>query len=236
MRVVDQLRMLPGLRELEVKFVAVSSATRLPMVANGSLDLECGVTTNTAERQRSQAFSLTTFVAASRMLSRRNAQVRTLDDLRGQAVASTLATTSIQYLNAANQAQRLDMRILAGQDDTDAFRMVQSGRALAFVMDDVLLRGVLANAAGSEDYEISDEALTVEPYGLGLPRDDPAFKQQVDAVLLDLFRRGEIHTIYRRWFQSPIPPRGQNLNWPMSDALKRVIQQPSDSPDPRHYR
>lgn len=236
LRVVDQLRTRPELRDLEVKLIAVSSATRMPLVANGTLDLECGVTTNTAERQRSQSFSLTTFVAASRMLSRRSAQVRTLEDLHGQPVASTLATTSIQFLHAANQAQKLDLRILAGQDDADAFRMVQTDRAIAFVMDDVLLRGVLANTAGADEYEISDEALTVEPYGLGLPRDDPAFKQLVDGVLLDLFRRGEIHAIYRKWFQSPIPPRGLNLNWPMSEALKRVIQNPTDSPDPKFYR
>lgn len=235
-RVVDAVRQRLGLADLEVKLVTVTSATRMPLVANGSVDLECGVTTNTAERQKTQAFSVTTFVAASRLLAKKENEVRTLDDLRGQPVASTIATTSFRYLNSVNDARRLDMKILAGQDDIDAFQMVQAGRAVAFAMDDVLLKSLLANAPNPGDYSISDEALSVEPYGIGLPRDDAGFKQLVDGVLSELFRSGEIQAVYRKWFQSPIPPKGINLQLPMSDALKRAIAQPTDSPDPLTYR
>lgn len=235
-RVVDAVRQRLGLPDLEVKLVTVSSATRMPLVANGTVDLECGVTTNTAERQKTQAFSVTTFVAASRLLAKKENEIRTLDDLRGKPVASTIATTSFRYLNSVNESRRLDMKILAGQDDTDAFQMVQTDRALAFAMDDVLLKSLQANAANPGDYSISEEALTVEPYGIGLPRDDASFKQLVDGVLADLYRSGEIHTIYRKWFQSPIPPKGINLQLPMSEPLKRAIANPTDSPDPLVYR
>ncbi|HSW05317.1 MAG TPA: amino acid ABC transporter substrate-binding protein, partial [Aquabacterium sp.] len=140
-RVVDAIRQKLALPGLEARLVMVSSATRLPMVANGTVDLECGVTTNTAERQKSVAFSITTFVAASRLLSRSADNIRSVADLRGRAVTTTVSTTSMQYLTAANQARSLEMKILAGADDADAFQMVRTGRAAAFAMDDVLLRG-----------------------------------------------------------------------------------------------
>lgn len=235
-RVVGAVRERLGLRDLEVKLVPVTSATRMPLVANGSVDLECGVTTNTAERQKTQAFSVTTYVAASRLLAKKESEIRTLDDLQGKVVASTIATTSIRYLNSVNESRQLDMRIVAGQDDTDAFQMVQTDRAVAFAMDDVLLRSLQAAAGNPADYSISDEALSVEPYGIGLPRNDAVFKQLVDGVLIELFRSGEIDAIYRRWFQSPIPPKGINLQLPMSDALKRAIAHPTDDPDPQRYR
>ena len=235
-RVVDAVRMRLALPDLEIKLVAVSSATRMPLVANGTIDLECGVTTNTAERQKTQAFSVTTFVAASRLLAKKESEIRTLDDLRGKTVASTIATTSIRYLNSVNEARRLDMKIVAGQDDIDAFQMVQADRAVAFAMDDVLLRSLIAASANPGDYSVSEEALSVEPYGIGLPRDDASFKQLVDGVLVDLYRSGEIHTIYRKWFQSPIPPKGINLQLPMSEPLKRAILHPTDAPDPLVYR
>ena len=235
-RVVDQVRKRLDMPDLEVKLIAVTSATRMPLVANGTVDLECGVTTNTAERQRNQAFSITTFLAESRLLSRREEGVRSLEDLRGQPVVSTIATTSIQYLHHVNQSRKLDMKILVGLDDGDAFRHVQTGRAVAFAMDDVLLRSLLAASPQAVEYVISDEAYSVEPYAIGLPRDDAPFKALVDGVLTDLYRRGEIFAIYQRWFQSPVPPKGLNLQLPMSESFKRVIAKPTDSPDPAHYR
>lgn len=235
-RVVEAIRQRLGDPAIETRLVMVTSATRVPMLANGSIDLECGVTTNTAERQKQVAFSITTFVAASRLLTRQGANIRGLEDLRGQPVATTVSTTSIQFLSAANQARGLDMKILAGADDADGFQLVRTGRAAAFAMDDVLLRGLLATAADARDYAISAEALTVEPYAIGLNREDPVFKQLVDGVIVDLFRRGQIQAIYRKWFESPIPPQDINLKLPMSDALQRVIQRPIDSPDPAAYR
>ncbi|WP_428507925.1 amino acid ABC transporter substrate-binding protein [Roseateles sp.] len=235
-RVVQAVRARLQLPELEAKMVSVSSATRMPMVANGSVDLECGITTHTAERQRIQAFSLTTFVAETRLLSKRQRPIRSLDELRGLPVASTIATTSIQFLHQVNQTRELDMKILVGQDDKDAFRLLQTGRAVAYAMDDVLLRTWLAGSGRPQDYLISEASFSIEPYALGLAQGDPGFKQLVDEALRALFRSGEIRAVYQRWFESPLPGSGLNLRLPMSPAFLRLIEQPSDSPDPGQYR
>ena len=238
-RVIASLRVRLNLPDLEVRRVAVGSATRMPMVSNGSLDMECGITTNTAERARSQAFSVTIFVAETKLMSRHGEKVQSLPDLRGRPVVSTIGTTSIQHLAKVNEQQGLGIRIVAGLDDPDAFQLLRSGRADAFLMDDVILRTLLAQqgvAVSADDYVISDHALTIEPYAIGLNRDDPMFKTMVDDVLTGLYRSGEIHAIYKRWFESPLPPSGINLKLPMSAAFRRVIAQPTDSPDPERYR
>lgn len=236
-RIVATVRDRLQLPDLEVRRVEVASATRMPLVINGTLDLECGITTHTAERARSQAFSLTIFVAETRLMTRGGERVRSLFDLRGLAVASTIGTTSIQHLAKVNEQQGLGIRILGGLDDPEGFQMLKSGRASAFLMDDVLLRALVAQQGpGADDYRISDQALTVEPYAIGLRKGDPQFKALVDEVLAGLYRSGEIHAIYRRWFESPLPPSGLNLKLPMSAAFRRVIANPTDSPDPERYR
>lgn len=236
-RIVAAVRVRLQLPDLEVRRVEVASATRLPLVANGTLDLECGVTTHTSERERTQAFSLTTFVAETRLLTRGPVRVESLADLRGQPVASTVGTTSMQHLAKVNEQQGLNIHILGGLDDPEGFQLLKSGRAKAFLMDDVLLRALLAQqGAGASDYRLSERALTIEPYAIGLRRDDPQFKALVDEVLAGLYRSGEIHAIYRRWFESPLPASGLNLKLPMSAALRRVIASPTDSPDPERYR
>ncbi|MBL8276207.1 MAG: amino acid ABC transporter substrate-binding protein [Pelomonas sp.] len=236
-RIVTAVRDRLQLPDLEVRRVEVASATRMPLVINGTLDLECGITTHTAERARSQAFSLTIFVAETRLMTRGGERVRSLFDLRGLPVASTIGTTSIQHLAKVNEQQGLGIRILGGLDDPEGFQMLKSGRASAFLMDDVLLRALVAQQGpGADDYRLSDQALTVEPYAIGLRRGDPQFKALVDEVLTGLYRSGEIHAIYRRWFESPLPPSGLNLKLPMSAAFRRVISNPTDSPDPERYR
>lgn len=240
-RIVDAVRTKLQLPDLEVRQVEVASATRMPLVINGTLDLECGITTHTAERARSQAFSLTIFVAETRLMTRLmtrgGERVQGLADLRGQTVASTIGTTSIQHLAKVNEQQRLGIRILGGLDDPEGFQMLRSGRASAFLMDDVLLRSLLAQQGpGADDYRISDQPLTVEPYAIGLRKGDPQFKSLVDGVLAGLYRSGEIQAIYRRWFEQPLPALGLNLKLPMSAAFRRVIAQPTDSPDPARYR
>ncbi len=234
-KVVDAVKARLKLRHLQVKLFPVTSATRIPMVVNGTVDLECGVTTNTLERQKSESFSVTTFVAVSRLLAKKSSDIQTLADLQGKSVASTVGTTSIRHLHEANQIQKLDMKILAGLDDAESFQMVQTDRAVAYVMDDVLLRSLVAGAKNPSEYNISTESLSIEPYGIGMIKGDAVFKQLVDDVLVGLFRSGEIHTIYNKWFQSPVPPKGINLQLPMSAALKRAIAAPSDNADPRHY-
>jgi len=234
-RMVDAVKARLKLRNLQVKLFPVTSATRIPLVANGTVDLECGVTTNTVERQKSESFSLTTFIAASRLLAKKSSNIQTLNDLRGEPVASTVGTTSILYLHDLNLTQKLDMKILAGLDDAESFQMVQTDRAVAYVMDDVLLRSLVANAKNPAEFSISAESLSIEPYGIAMAKGDAVFKQLVDDVLVGIFRSGEIHTIYNKWFQSPIPPRGINLQLPMSAALKRAIATPTDNSDPKHY-
>jgi glutamate/aspartate transport system substrate-binding protein len=234
-RVVDAVKQRLKLRNLQVKLFPVTSATRIPLVVNGTVDLECGITTNTLERQKSQAFSVTTFVAVSRLLTKKSSNIQTLKDLQGEAVASTVGTTSIRFLNEVNLAQKLDMKILAGLDDAESFQMVQTDRAVAYLMDDVLLRSLVAGARNPAEFSISAESLSVEPYGIAMTKGDAAFKQLVDDVLVGLFRSAEIQTIYAKWFQSPIPPKGINLQLPMSAALKRAIAAPTDSGDPRQY-
>lgn len=236
-RIVAAVRSKLQLPDLEVRRVEVASATRMPLVINGTLDLECGITTNTAERARNQAFSLTVFVAETRLLARASERVQSLAELRGKPVASTIGTTSIQHLAKVNEQQGLNIRILGGLDDPEGFQLVRSGRAAAFLMDDVIIRAVLAQQGPSaDDYRISDQPLTVEPYAIGLRKGDPQFKALVDGVLAGLYRSGEIHAIYRRWFESPLPSQGLNLKLPMSAAFRRVIANPTDSPDPERYR
>lgn len=235
-KVVAAIRTRLKLKTLAVRLVPMTPATRVPLVANGTIDLECGVTTNTPERQRSVAFSVTTFVTESRLVSKRQAPVMRIDDMRGKAVVTTIGTTSMRYLNELNQSRRLGMEILAGRDDSDSFLMVASGRAQAYAMDDVLLRSFIANAPQPEDYLISHETLSVEPYGIMLNKDDPIFKRAVDEAIVALFRSEEFARIYQRWFQQPIPGQGINLNLPMSDALRKVVQHPTDSASPEDYR
>jgi glutamate/aspartate transport system substrate-binding protein len=235
-RIVDAVKARLQLPDLERRYVPVTSATRVPTVANGTVDLECGVTTNTAERHKQVAFTVTTFVAASRWVSRRSAPLLRLDDLRGKVVTSTVGTTSLRHLQELYTGRRLDMSIVAARDDPDAFRLVETGRADAYAMDDVLLRGTVALSRSPGDYVISEDTLSIEPYALMLPKGDPAFKRLADDAITALFRSGEIHRLYRQWFQSPIPPNGVNLQLPMLPAMQRVIEHPTDSPDPAAYR
>ena len=234
-RVVLAIRERLKLKSLNVRLVPMTPATRIPLVASGTIDLECGVTTNTPERQKSVAFSVTTFVTESRLVSRRDMPIDRIDDLRGKKVITTIGTTSMHYLNDLNRTRKLGMEIMAGRDDADSFLMVVAGRAQAYAMDEVLLRSFIANAPNPQDYLISREALSVEPYGIMLNKTDPVFKQAVDAAIVALFRSGEFGQIYRHWFETPIPGQGINLQLPMSDALKAVIARPTDSPDPGDY-
>jgi len=234
-RIVEAVRRRLGLRDLERRYVPVSSATRIPLVSNGSVDLECGVTTNTAPRQREVAFTVTTFVAESRLLSRRGAPVMRLEDLRGKVVTSTVGTTSLTHLQALHAARGIDMDILAAKDDPDAFRLVATGRADAYAMDDALLRGAIARTGRPQDYVVSTERLAVEPYAIMLAKGDPAFKRLADETIVELFRSGDIYKLYGRWFQSPIPPRGVNLAFPLFPSMRRLVAQPTDSADPADY-
>jgi glutamate/aspartate transport system substrate-binding protein len=233
--VADAVKARLGLAKLEVKLVPITPSLRIPSVLSGKIDLACETMTNNLERQKVVAFSSTFFVAANRFVSKVTAHLRTLDDLKGRTVVSTIGSTNLKQISELNAQRHLGLTIVAAKDNFEAFRMVESDRAAAHIMDDILLYGTVANTAAPADYIVSDEALSVEPYGILLPPDDPAFKRVVDDTLAAIYRNGDINKIYAKWFLSPIPPNGVNLNVPMSAALKRVIEHPTDSGDPATY-
>jgi glutamate/aspartate transport system substrate-binding protein len=235
-RIVDAVKKDLKLPKLEVKYQLVTSANRIPLMANGTIDLECGSTTNNLEREKQVAFTITHFVTANRWIARKSAKLKSLDDLKGKTIVSTAGTTNIKQITEINGEKNLGMNIISANGHPEAFQMVETGRAAAFVMDDILLYSLAAQSRNPKNYEISKVALSVEPYGIMLRKDDPAFKKVVDAAMVNIYKSGEINKIYDKWFRKPIPPKGINLNVPMSDQFKKVVQHPTDSGDPKDYR
>lgn len=224
------------LTTLEVKLNPVTSATRIPLIANGTVDLECGSTTNNADRQKQVAFTNTHFLTATRYVAKKSANLKTIEDLKGKTVVSTSGTTNIRQINEANTARSLGLTILPAKDHAEAFLMVETGRAVAFVMDDVLLASLAASSKEPTAYAISTEALSKpEPYGIMLRKDDAPFKAVVDEATAKLYKSAEGKALYEKWFTKPIPPRGINLMLPMSEAMVKTFANPSDSPDPAAY-
>ncbi|MBC3870020.1 transporter substrate-binding domain-containing protein [Undibacterium oligocarboniphilum] len=235
MKIVSAVQRQLGMSSLNVKLNPVTSATRIPLMANGTIDLECGSTTNNAERQKQVSFAPTTFVTANRILAKKSSNIKTLADLKGKSVVSTSGTANLKQLTTLNADQNLGMNILPAKDHAEAFLMVETGRAVAFVMDDILMASLAANSKNPGEYEISKEALSVEPYGIMLRKDDAAFKKVVDTAIGNVLTSGDINRIYHKWFMQPIPPKGISLNWPVSEQLKAVMAKPTDSGDPAAY-
>jgi glutamate/aspartate transport system substrate-binding protein len=231
----DAVKAQLGLSKLDVKLVPVTPSGRIPSILNGTIDMECGTTTNNIEREKVVSFSITYFVAANRFMAKRAANLRTLDDLKGRTVVSTIGSTNLKQMSELNAQRQLGLTILAAKDNGEAFRMLESDRVDAFVMDDILLYSRLANSERPGDYIVSEEALSVEPYGIMLRRDDPAFKKVVDDAVSAVYRSGEIKKIYAKWFLASIPPNDVNLNVPMSAPLQRTIDHLIDSGDPAAY-
>lgn len=235
LRIVDAVKSHLQLQKLDVKYNPVTSATRIPLMASGTIDLECGSTTNNLTRQKQVSYTITHFVTATRFVSRKADNLKTLNDLKGRTVVSTSGTTSIRLAAQLNVEKKLGMNIIAAKDHADAFLTVQTGRAAAFLMDDILLYGLVANSKSPKVFIVSNDVLSVEPYGIMVRKDDPAFKKVVDAAMIQIYRSGEINAIYEKWFLSPIPPKGVNLNVPMSAQFKKVIANPTDSGRPQDY-
>lgn len=235
MKAVKSIQKKLGLKELNVKMIPVTSATRIPLIVNGTVDLTCGSATNNAERQKQVDFAVTHFVTANRIMAKKSANIKSLADLKGKTVVSTAGTSNLKQLTTLNTERKLDMNIVAAKDHADAFLMVETGRAAAFVMDDILLYSLAANSKNPKDYVIADEALSVEPYGIILRRNDPEFKKAVDEALSAVYKSSEITSIYNKWFAAPIPPKGVNLNVPISPALKATFAKPTSSADPADY-
>jgi len=235
MKIADAVKAELKLPNLKVNLNPVTSATRIPLMANGTIDLECGSTTNNLDRQKQVAFAPTTFVTANRLVSKKTSNITKLDDMKGKALVSTSGTTNLKQVTELNGSRGLGMNIAAAKDHAEAFLMVETGRAVAFAMDDILLYSLVASSKSPADYTITQEALSVEPYGVMLRKDDPTFKKVVDTAVINLMKSGELEKIYNKWFMSPIPPKGINLNLPMSASLKKTVANPTDSGDPAKY-
>ena len=235
-KIVDAVKTELKMPNLQVKLNPVTSATRIPLMANGTIDLECGSTTNNLERQKQVSFTITHFVTANRFVSKKASGLKDMNDLKGKTVVSTSGTTNIKQITEINGQKNLGMTILPAKDHAEAFLMVETGRASAFFMDDILLYSLVAGSKSPGDYAISADALSVEPYGIMLRKDDPSFKKVVDGAMTAVYKSGEINKIYSKWFLSPVPPKGINLNVPMSDVFKHVVAKPTDSGDPNDYK
>jgi len=234
-KIVDAVKAELKMPNLKTNYQLVTSANRIPLMANGTIDLECGSTTNNVARQEQVWFTMTHFVTANRWVSKKSAKLKTLQDLKGKTIVSTAGTTNIKQITEINAAQNLGMNIISANGHPEAFQMVETGRAVAFVMDDILLAGLAAQSRSPKDYEISSVALSVEPYGIMVRKDDKAFKDVADKALSQVYKSGQINAIYAKWFQKPVPPKNINLNLPMSPALKKVMANPTSSGDPKAY-
>ena len=235
-KVVDAIKAELKMPKIDVKLNPVTSATRIPLMANGTIDLECGSTTNNLERQKQVAFATTHFVTANRFVSKKASNLKTVNDLKGKTVVSTSGTTNIKQANEINVEKKLGMNIIAAKDHAESFLTVETGRAVAFFMDDILLYSLVANSKSPSDWVISADALSVEPYGIMMRKDDAAFKTVVNGAINTLYKSGEINKIYAKWFLRPVPPKGINLNVQMTDVFKKVVAKPTDSGDPKDYQ
>jgi glutamate/aspartate transport system substrate-binding protein len=229
MKVVDAIKAELKMPNLAVKLQPVTSSNRIPLMQNGTIDLECGSTTNSVERQKQVAFGNTTFVISVTAAVKKDAKINSFADLSGKTVSTTSGTTAVPLIKKQKKYENLDVKEIYGKDHAESFLLLADGRVAAFVMDDVLLAGQIANSKAPADYKIlSNESLRTEPYGIMLRKDDPQFKKVVDGTLAGLMKSGEINKIYGKWFTSPIPPKNINLNFPMTDALKAAFAAPND--------
>jgi glutamate/aspartate transport system substrate-binding protein len=228
MKIVDAVKAELKLPDLKVNLQPVTSANRIPLMQNGTIDLECGSTTNSVKRQEQVAFGPTYFVVNVTAAVKRDSGIKTLADLGDKTIATTSGTTSVPLLKQYEKTASIDVKEIYGKDHAESFLLLANDRAAAFVMDDILLAGQIANSPAPADYRIIPESLRQEPYSMMLRRDDPQFKALVDKAVGAVMRSGEIERIYDKWFVNPIPPRGTNLNFPMTPAIKGAFANPND--------
>ena len=230
LKIVDEVKKVTGRADLKVQLQAVTSANRIPLLQNGTIDIECGSTTNNSERGKQVQFATNYFYTGTKFLVKAGAPVKSLDDLKGKTVVSTTGTTNFKILRNLNEEKKLGIDLLGAKDHAESALMVETGRAVAFGMDDILLYGLRASSLNPASLAVVGEAIQVEPYAIMLRRDDPSFKKLVDDTLAGLMKSGEFAKLYTKWFQSPIPPKGINLNAPMSQELIDNMKALSDRP------
>jgi glutamate/aspartate transport system substrate-binding protein len=228
-RVIADLDKLVG-RKLEVKHQPVTSANRIPLTVNGTVDLECGSTTNNVARQKDVAFAVTTYVEEVRIAVKANSGITSINQLNGKTVATTTGTTSVQTLRKHERATGIDFKEVFGKDHADSFLLLDSGRADAFVMDGSILAKNIATSKNPADFKIVGEVLSVEPIAIMIRKDDPAFKKAVDDSIKGMMKSGELAKIYDKWFMQPIPPTNTKIGLPLSAATKDAWANPNDKP------
>ena len=229
-RVLADVQKSLGLAKLDIKYQAVTSQNRIPLVQNGTVDIECGSTTNNATRQKDVSFAVTTFVEEVRIAVKKASGITGIAQLNGKNVATTTGTTSVQLLRKNERASGVDFKEVFGKDHADSFLLLESGRADAFVMDGQILAGNIAKAKQPGDFAIVGEVLSVEPIAIMLRKDDPKFKAAVDGSLIAMMKSGEIAKVYDKWFTQPIPPSNTRVGLPVSDATKAAWAAPNDKP------
>jgi glutamate/aspartate transport system substrate-binding protein len=228
LKVVDAIKKELKMPNLKVEFVPVTSQTRIPILTGGNIDLECGSTTNSVERQKQVAFAPTYFMTGTKIIVKKSSGIKGYDDLKGKTVVFTSGTTNERAMKAYSDEKKLGIHFIPSKDHAESFLAVETGRAAAFPMDDVILYGLRANAKNPNDFAVLGPFLSDDPYGIMMRKDDPQFKKVVDNAITALYKSGEITKIYHKWFESPIPPKGINLKMPMSDSLKALVKNPSD--------
>lgn len=228
MKVVEALKRELKMNSLAIRMLPVTSQNRIPLVQNGTVDLECGSTTNNTERQKQVAFSNSFFVIGTRLLTKKTSGIRDFPDLAGRNVVTTAGTTSERLLRKMNAEKKMRMNIISAKDHGEAFLTLETGRAVAFMMDDALLYGEIAKAKNPALWAVVGTPQSFEPYGCMMRKDDPQFKKVVDDALAKVMRSAEMTKIYNKWFMSPIPPKGLNLNFPMSAEVAKLYKEPND--------
>ncbi len=225
---VEAVKKETGRPDLQVKLTPVTSQNRIPLVQNGTIDLECGSTTNNLERQQQVAFSTTLFVVSTRLLTRKDSGIRDFADLAGKNVVTTAGTTSERLLRKLNEEKAMGMNVISARDHGESFLTLQSGRAVAFMMDDALLAGEMAKARRPGEWHIVGTPQSREAYGCMMRKDDPAFKKVVDAAIAKAMTSGKAKALYEKWFLSPIPPKGLTLGLPLGEEMKALFASPND--------
>src|ERR1700736_3244652 len=214
--------------DLKIAYQAVNSSNRIPLVKNGTVDIECGSTANTIPRQQEVAYSVIFYAPQFKWIALKSSGLKTTDDLKGKTVAVTQGTNTSQFVAKLNTEKGLGMKILQGKDHAESFLLVETGRAAAFMEDDILLAGLKATASAPDNFAFLSDDFPSDPYGVMMSRGDAGIKQVVDEALTEAMKSGQYDKLYTKWFETPIPPKNINLNFPQSEKLKALIKSPSD--------
>ncbi len=229
LKIVDAVKAKLGMPALRVQYTTLTSTNRIPLMQNGTVDLDCATTTNSVARQQQVSFAPSHFVTSITVAVKKSSGITSLSQLGGKPVATVTGSTSIQLLRAFRKAENVDVQEISGKDTADAFLLLASDRAAAYVLDDVQLAGLIATAPNPGDFVIlTDIVLRQEPYGIMLRKNDPQFQALVDQTMTQMMKSGEMAQIYAKWFTQPIPPSGVNLNFPMTDAVREIYKNPNN--------